>query len=431
MAAEATFTLRAVDATKMAFASVQNSLQKIQSTTKTIAKGLTGFLGFQAVAGAVSKLNSTLEDAEKNSVKLGLSSTDVDKLTIATDLADQAALTFQKTVAQGAIATIGMFTAEDNAAKAASIRLARVTEELKPLNDEAANLQRQFDDLGKSEYVMAQEAINRSKALRDEANTIEGGDPLAAARKRNEAKKLELDATKSLIEIDKKYATASEAFGVAQSKLYEGNVSVSERLVGLRAQEYQLIQGIANTVDKSARIDAYEKLVPLYEKINALQIEQNRLGNEAGQIIASGFEDAILAGGKLSDVLKQIGRDLVRLVFQNVVTAPLASSIGGAINAAFGGFRATGGPVSGGTPYIVGERGPELFVPRASGSIVSNSNMNQGGGSASSSINVNYTIAAGVTRSELAPILEQERRRLKAEIPDMVRRGGAYRSAFA
>jgi hypothetical protein len=48
-----------------------------------------------------------------------------------------------------------------------------------------------------------------------------------------------------------------------------------------------------------------------------------------------------------------------------------------------------------------------------------------------SSINVNYNIAAGVTRSELAPILEQERRRLKAEIPDMVRRGGAYRSAFA
>jgi hypothetical protein len=57
--------------------------------------------------------------------------------------------------------------------------------------------------------------------------------------------------------------------------------------------------------------------------------------------------------------------------------------------------------------------------------------MNQGSGSAGSSINVNYNIAAGVTRSELAPILEQERRRLKAEIPDMVRRGGAYRSAFA
>jgi hypothetical protein len=34
--------------------------------------------------------------------------------------------------------------------------------------------------------------------------------------------------------------------------------------------------------------------------------------------------------------------------------------------------KAAGGPVSGGTPYIVGERGPELFVPQASGNIVPN-----------------------------------------------------------
>lgn len=31
--------------------------------------------------------------------------------------------------------------------------------------------------------------------------------------------------------------------------------------------------------------------------------------------------------------------------------------------------RATGGPVTGGTAYVVGERGPELFVPAASGRI--------------------------------------------------------------
>lgn len=31
--------------------------------------------------------------------------------------------------------------------------------------------------------------------------------------------------------------------------------------------------------------------------------------------------------------------------------------------------RATGGPVVGGRPYLVGERGPELFVPTASGRV--------------------------------------------------------------
>jgi hypothetical protein len=44
---------------------------------------------------------------------------------------------------------------------------------------------------------------------------------------------------------------------------------------------------------------------------------------------------------------------------------------------------------------------------------------------------LSYNIASGVSRSDLVPILEQERKRLKAEIPDMVRRGGAYRAAFA
>src|SRR5688500_2303228 len=34
------------------------------------------------------------------------------------------------------------------------------------------------------------------------------------------------------------------------------------------------------------------------------------------------------------------------------------------------GHRAAGGPVSAGSPYIVGERGPELFVPGTSGTIV-------------------------------------------------------------
>jgi hypothetical protein len=167
----------------------------------------------------------------------------------------------------------------------------------------------------------------------------------------------------------------------------------------------------------------YEETERLKKSLGELQMI-----NDAGSIIAQGFEDAILSGEKLQDVIKGIGRDLLRMVFQQSITQPLAAGISGALQ---GMFRANGGPVSSGSPYIVGERGPELFVPRASGSIVSNSNMNQGGSSAGSSINVNYNIAAGVTRSELAPILEQERRRLKAEIPDMVRRGGAYRSAFA
>ncbi|HII3728067.1 TPA: phage tail length tape measure family protein, partial [Pasteurella multocida] len=47
------------------------------------------------------------------------------------------------------------------------------------------------------------------------------------------------------------------------------------------------------------------------------------------------------------------------------------------------GARAMGGPVGGGRAYLVGEKGPEIFVPGASGQITSNENLNKalGGGS--------------------------------------------------
>jgi hypothetical protein len=37
-----------------------------------------------------------------------------------------------------------------------------------------------------------------------------------------------------------------------------------------------------------------------------------------------------------------------------------------------GAFRAKGGPVDQGSPYIVGEEGPELFVPKVAGRVLSN-----------------------------------------------------------
>lgn len=51
--------------------------------------------------------------------------------------------------------------------------------------------------------------------------------------------------------------------------------------------------------------------------------------------------------------------------------------------------RALGGPVTGNTPYIVGERGPELFVPTNNGSIIPNNQLNGGGGT-----NINFNIQA-------------------------------------
>lgn len=66
---------------------------------------------------------------------------------------------------------------------------------------------------------------------------------------------------------------------------------------------------------------------------------------------------------------------------------------GGVTDFLFGGFRAGGGPVSGGTPYVVGERGPELFVPGMSGSIVPNHAL--GGGGITLNVTVTNPVASG------------------------------------
>jgi phage-related minor tail protein len=61
---------------------------------------------------------------------------------------------------------------------------------------------------------------------------------------------------------------------------------------------------------------------------------------------------------------------------------------GGIFSSLFGGFRAAGGPVSSGRAYVVGEKGPEMFVPGQSGAIIPN------GGVTGPAINMSITINA-------------------------------------
>ena len=76
----------------------------------------------------------------------------------------------------------------------------------------------------------------------------------------------------------------------------------------------------------------------------------------------------------INDVINAI-KSLINLVKNN----PLVQGIGNVISNIFGGGKATGGPVSAGTSYLVGERGPELFMPNSSGSIIPNNRLGGGG----------------------------------------------------
>jgi phage-related minor tail protein len=75
---------------------------------------------------------------------------------------------------------------------------------------------------------------------------------------------------------------------------------------------------------------------------------------------------------------------------ENVLTSIAASLL------PIGGARAAGGPVDAGTPYLVGEEGPELFVPNAAGAIAPNAALRGGG----ITLNVNARDAQSFLKSE-------------------------------
>ncbi len=66
--------------------------------------------------------------------------------------------------------------------------------------------------------------------------------------------------------------------------------------------------------------------------------------------------------------------------------AGLGGVLGGAVGALGLPGRATGGPVAPGRAYLVGERGPELFVPTSSGRV-------ETGGGARGGVNVTVNVA--------------------------------------
>ena len=449
--AEATFTLRAVDATKAAFAAVQNSLSKLQTTAKIVGTGFATFFGFSAAIGGIKRLDAFLEDAEKNAKKLGLTSEDLDKLTIATDFADKAAQKLQFGAAKAAAELAGAFNGGENGAKAFAIRVERLSPELDKFKEKLQETNDSIDLIGATTGEKFSAIARKISSVNRE---IAASDPSVDLIKNAERRQRVADLTASqaetardsfnsvneaLRQVDKtqeSYLESQLTEIQQQAKLNEEINRYAEIIAELKSTLGTKLVKFDVTSATSEDIASMELLKlsakeynELLAKRKVIETDLQIIARNAGSMIASGFEDAIFSGQKLGEVIRSLGMDLMRMVFQQTVTAPLAAGISGAILKGFG-ARAMGGPVNAGSPYVVGEKGPELFVPSSSGSIVPNGAMGSSGGG-SGGVTVNYNIAAGVSRAELVPILEQERRRLKAEIPDMVRRGGSYRSAFA
>ena len=121
---------------------------------------------------------------------------------------------------------------------------------------------------------------------------------------------------------------------------------------------------------------------------------------------------------------KNLGEQLIDKLVEGIKAAPgkilnairsllPSGGILGSIGNALVQGLAAGGPVVGNTPYIVGEAGPELFVPTGSGTIMNNNRLG-GMASGGGDINVTVNMPAGSNGDDVVRALQ-----------DYVRRRGA------
>jgi hypothetical protein len=100
---------------------------------------------------------------------------------------------------------------------------------------------------------------------------------------------------------------------------------------------------------------------------------------------------------------------LVKFIDENPIALGSTGVAGFGLQKLFGGGRAMGGPVNAGTTYMVGERGPELFMPNASGTIIPNNKLS--GGGTVINLTVNGAIDGESTARQIVRILNDSQAR--------------------
>jgi len=174
------------------------------------------------------------------------------------------------------------------------------------------------------------------------------------------------------------------------------------------------IKGISTAfgIVSKAISDNEADLQPLFTLFKSLAtFARDTLGPAIGTVLKVAFEVVGTAiGAVITAVSKLVGFfddviDKVQAFINLVKNNPLVSGLGNIIDNIFGGGKAAGGPVSGGTTYMVGERGPELFTPSSSGTIIPNHRLGGSGGGSTYNITVNGAIDPEGTARTIINIL--------------------------
>lgn len=364
------------------FQKILEAAKKTEDGAKSIQK-LNAALNDPGLQGAAEKITSTLVDGFTSTVNLtaGLirNLNNISKTGILTDLENVAKLIAGTAGGAGGVAVGQLLGSAEAQAQLIESQLSKNVPRRgrTPL----LTLQRMQIDV---ENVAAKNAAEAQKKLAVEAKKAQQAmlESEAARARENQAFKREAEDTSYFLQ------TSFEAVDVTMAKSVENmldNMAEADQLFATFAQQ---AAGNMQSAFADFLFDPFS---------NGLK----------GMV--KGFIDAIRRM-----IAELMASYLLRQFFQWMsgfggITGTVGTM---AVKALTG--RAMGGPVSSGTPYMVGERGPELFVPGASGTIVPNHAM--GGVTVSPVYNIDARGATADLQKALPGILNENNRRIFDEL---------------
>ena len=247
-----------------------------------------------------------------------------------------------------------------------------------------------------------------------------------------------------------------ETFGKSARQIEEYNIlqqvkrgeiekTESKQLLVYNA-ELQRLENLSEAEERAQKRASVAQQKAVKEAEKALK-EKEKTTQKFADSIGDGFVNAISGAMSFKDAMKNVAKsiinDLIKMVVQKQITDQIFGFMtnvmnpGGVIGAgeSDAGFigplqpRANGGLVTKGRPYMVGERGRELFVPNQSGNIIPNNRLESGGVTVNQTINITTGVQATV-RAEIQNLMPQINESTKAAVAEARQRGGGYSKAL-
>jgi tape measure domain-containing protein len=201
--------------------------------------------------------------------------------------------------------------------------------------------------------------------------------------------------------------------------------------------------GVKDVSEMQDVVDHLGKLKDGLEEVTTFSSEMQQTIISASNAFTTDFVNSLLAGENALDSFKDFAKNIVSQIIATFLQMAVVNQI---LNSVFGltgtnalptislGKKAGGGTVQGGSPYMVGERGPEIFVPNTGGTIMNNMNSkNAMGGGTPINIYQNVNFATGVVstvRAEVTKMMPQIADVTKAAVQESAMRGGNFRRSL-